>query len=64
MNGPEHYAEAERLLDLQAPDAELRALVHATLAQAAATERVAQAIENLPTYEGMLAVYAFGVNSR
>ncbi|WGX98762.1 hypothetical protein [Nocardioides sp. L-11A] len=37
-----------------------RAQVHATLAQAAATEALVQAIESLPSYEGMLAVYNFG----
>lgn len=44
----------------QAQWAQQRAQVHATLAQAAATERLAKAVENLPTYEGMLAVYTFG----
>lgn len=45
MTGPEHYAEAERLLDQVLPDGDtdgqvvmhLRAQVHATLALAAAT---------------------------
>lgn len=90
MNGPEHYREAERLVDAaqnQGTDllqqfagrgsattlsvgAEIFAgmvavaQVHATLANAAATEQLAAAVENLPTYEGMLAVYAFGVNPR
>jgi len=71
MNGPEHYREAERVLD-HAEENALRfgaewyanamaaAQVNATLAQAAAAERLAQAVENLPTYEGMLSVYNFG----
>lgn len=37
MTGPEHYREAERLLETGSPDAEVRAQVHATLAVAAAT---------------------------
>ena len=91
MNGPEHYREAERLLDVfkeahiaaeSMPDATVeqfekramaistarvlldKAQVHATLAHADAAERNALAVENLPTYEGMLSVYAFGVNGR
>lgn len=35
MNGPEHYREAERLLAF--PDAVAAAMVHAQLAQVAAT---------------------------
>jgi len=46
MTGPEHYREAERLLDMNAPEAEARAQVHATLALAAATaEPIAQAYD-------------------
>jgi len=37
MTGPEHYAEAERLLDLADEMAVSDAQVHATLALAAAT---------------------------
>lgn len=58
--GGDHMSAALEL----APASLAAAQVHATLAHAAATERVAQAIENLPTYEGMLSVYAFGVNGR
>lgn len=71
MNGPENYAEAERVVDHAEEHAERHdaawyanamaaAQVHATLAQAAATDRLAVAVENLPTYEGMLSVYNFG----
>lgn len=73
MNGPEHFAEAERLIGIARGAHEddyadtpvvanrlAEAQVHATLAQAAATERLAAAVENLPTYEGMLSVYNFG----
>lgn len=73
MTGREHLNAAEGLLDLAETEPEASALtayytaaaqVHATLAGAAATERLAAAVENLPTYEGMLSVYAFGVNGR
>lgn len=70
MTGPEHYSEAERLIDAanhvghhdpaRGTEYLAAAQVHAALAQAAATERLAKAVENLPTYEGMLAVYTFG----
>lgn len=70
MNGPEHYREAERLLEVAAEDANIgseeeryslaAAQVHATLAQADATALLAQTLHALPTYEGMLAVYNFG----
>lgn len=45
MTGPEHYAEAERLLKanpIQEPGNIDRAQVHATLALAAATDRAAR----------------------
>lgn len=58
----DEQAEAYHLA--QATWAQQRAQVHATLAHAAATNRGAVAIEGLPTYEGMLSVYAFGVNGR
>lgn len=71
MNGQEHYAEAEQILDaaeesaLEHSDewyanAMRAAQAHATLAQTAATRDLAAAIGNLPNYEGMLAVYNFG----
>ncbi|GAB2762800.1 hypothetical protein [Nocardioides pakistanensis] len=67
MTGPEHFDMAEKYLDRAAElpagqnwEPIAAAQVHATLAQAAATERLAKAVENLPTYEGMLAVYTFG----
>lgn len=75
MNGSEYRDEAERILNHAEECAEAHseqwyanamaaAQVNATLAQVAATERLAIAVENLPTYEGMLSVYAFGVNGR
>lgn len=67
MNGQEHFSLAERLLEKSdgvnpehATDLRAAAQVHATLAQAAATEALGQAIQSLPNYEGMLAVYNFG----
>lgn len=70
MSYPHHIEDAERaLLASDSRDPEHSALflaeaqVHATLAQAAATDRLAMAVENLPTFEGMLAVYNFGGRS-
>ena len=67
MNEQEHYAKAEQLLatswSAMDPLGVAAAQVHATLAHAAATERLAKAVENLPNYEGALAVHVFGARS-
>jgi hypothetical protein len=49
MTGPEHYEEAERLLESREEEATARAQVHATLALAAAT--ALQDVDLLPGHD-------------